>query len=59
MKFTDKRWRKKWEEKGYPMEEYDLAFKTKLYVSKNHSGNFQKKVLNHINELVENSKTPV
>ncbi|MGB1040163.1 MAG: hypothetical protein ACPGVD_04760 [Flavobacteriales bacterium] len=59
MNFTDKRWRKKWEEKGYPMEEYDLAFKTKLYVSKNHSGNFQKKVLNHINELVENSKTPV
>lgn len=51
MSLTDKRWRKKWKEKGFPEEEYDLAFKTTLYESKNHPGNYQKKVLNHIEEI--------
>ncbi len=45
MKFTDKRWRKKWEKRNYPMQDYDLAMKTKWYVSKQHPLNFQKKVL--------------
>ncbi len=50
MNFTDRRWKKKWKAKGYPMEEYDLAFKTSLTVSKNHPSNFQKKILEHMEE---------
>ena len=45
MKFTDKRWRHKWEKRNYPMQDYDVAMKTRWYVSKQHPLNFQKKVL--------------
>ncbi|MEZ5017823.1 MAG: nucleotidyltransferase domain-containing protein [Flavipsychrobacter sp.] len=45
MKLTDRRWRKKWMKRNYPMAEYDLAMKTKWYVSKHHPSNNQKKVL--------------
>ena len=48
MQLTDTLWRKKWNSKGYPMEDYDLAMKTKWYVSKHHPINYQKKVLNNI-----------
>jgi len=48
MKFTDKRWRKKWQKKNYPSADYDLAFKTTLYQSKNHPANFQKKILTRL-----------
>lgn len=47
MKFTDKRWRHKWEKKHYPMQDYDTAMKTRWYVSKQHPLNFQKKVLKY------------
>lgn len=47
---TNKSWRKKWTKKGYNMEDYDLAFKTRLNVSKNHPKNYQKLVLKHKNE---------
>ena len=36
---------KKWGRKNFPMEAYDLAFKTRLYVSKNHDKNYQEKIL--------------
>lgn len=52
MNYTDKRWRKKWIQKGYELTEYDLAFKTQKTVSKNHPGNYQKKILEHL----ENNK---
>lgn len=55
MNFTDKRWRTKWEEKGYSEEEYKLAFKTELTVSKNHPGNYQKKILDHLEKETQNS----
>lgn len=45
MNLTDKLWRYKWEKRNYPMEDYDIAMKTKWYVSKNHPLNYQKKVL--------------
>lgn len=45
MELTDKKWRKKWARKNFPMEAYDLAFKTRLYVSKNHDKNYQEKIL--------------
>lgn len=45
MILTDRSWRKKWKNKNYPMEDYDLAFKTNLHVSKNHPANHQKRVL--------------
>lgn len=48
MNFTDKRWRKKWEKKNFPMEDYELAFKTTLHHSKNHPANYQKKILQSI-----------
>ena len=45
MELTDKKWRKKWARKNFPMEAYDLAFKTRFYVSKNHDKNYQEKIL--------------
>lgn len=45
MKLTDKLWRYKWEKRNYPKEDYNIAMKTKWYVSKNHPLNYQKKVL--------------
>lgn len=48
MHYTDKKWRKKWAHKGFSEEEYDLAFRTRLYESKNHPANTQKMVLNKI-----------
>lgn len=45
MRLTDTKWRKKWAVKGYPQEDYDLAFKTRINISKNHHLNYQKKVL--------------
>jgi hypothetical protein len=50
MKFTDSWWRFKWQQKNYPMHEYDLAMKTRWYVSKNHPKNYQKKVLQQLDE---------
>lgn len=48
MKLTDNRWRKKWARKNYPMEDYNLAFKTTPYVSKNHPQNYQKIILKQL-----------
>lgn len=45
MHMTDKRWRRKWKRKNYPQQDYDLAFKTTLFTSKNHPANYQKKIL--------------
>lgn len=53
MGITDKRWRKKWENKNYPMDEYDIAMKTRWYVSKQHPGNHQKKVLSNTAKKAE------
>jgi predicted nucleotidyltransferase len=48
MALTDRWWRYKWTKKNYPMHDYDLAMKTRIYVSKNHPANYQKKVLNNV-----------
>lgn len=48
MRLTDLKWRRKWAVKGYPQEDYNLAFKTSLRVSKNHPANYQKKILKAI-----------
>jgi len=53
MNITDFWWRKKWNRKLFPMEDYDLAFKTRLYVSKNHPGNYQKKVLEYYKKPID------
>jgi len=45
MKVTDAKWKLKWRRRGYPMEDYNLAFKTTPFVSKNHPKNFQNYVL--------------
>lgn len=51
MNVTDRRWRKKWAGKNYPAEDYELAFKTRVYVSKNHPANNQKKILHYLSKL--------
>jgi len=51
MKFTDKKWRKKWAKKNYPMTEYDIAFKTTMHISKNHPANHQKIVLKALKQF--------
>lgn len=51
MRITDYKWRKKWGKKKYPLEDYELAFKTRLNVSKNHLHNYQKKMLQHLAQL--------
>jgi hypothetical protein len=48
MKLTDKKWRRKWQRKGYPMSDYALAFKTTPYISKNHPKNYQKTILKQL-----------
>lgn len=48
MALTDTWWRYKWQRKNYPMEDYDLAMKTRWFVSKNHPANYQKKVLRQL-----------
>lgn len=45
MRLTDTKWRRKWAKQGYPAEDYDLAFKTRINISKNHRLNYQKRVL--------------
>jgi predicted nucleotidyltransferase len=45
MNLTDSKWRKKWQKRGYPIADYELAFKSNLYVSKNHPANNQKVIL--------------
>lgn len=48
MRMTDAKWKRKWKDKGYPMEDYPLAFKTTPFVSKNHPKNYQKNILNQL-----------
>lgn len=50
MRCTDFKWKRKWKRKGYPMEDYPLAFKTTLYISKNHPKNYQKMVLKQLEQ---------
>lgn len=52
MKLTDAKWQKKWARKNYPADDYSLAFKTTLHVSKNHKANYQKKVLEQVNKKI-------
>lgn len=51
MNLTDRKWRAKWKKAGYPDEDYDLAFRTRIYVSKNHPRNFQKYMLEKEKEM--------
>lgn len=48
MKLTDKKWRVKWRRRGFPEEDYNLAFRTTLHVSKNHPANYQKRILEEL-----------
>ncbi|MES2618771.1 MAG: hypothetical protein V4613_12890 [Bacteroidota bacterium] len=45
MNFTDRKWKRKWNKAGYPMSDYDLAFRTRINISKNHPRNHQKIIL--------------
>jgi hypothetical protein len=57
MKMTDNKWRKKWERKSYPMENYDQAFYTTLHISKNHPANYQSQVLGALKSDANTSLT--
>lgn len=50
MFITDSWWKLKWRLKKYPMQDYDLAMKTRWYVSKNHPLNYQKKILHKVQQ---------
>jgi hypothetical protein len=52
MKLTDRKWRKKWQKRGYPQEDYALAFKTTPHISKNHPKNYQKLILKQLNKTM-------
>lgn len=57
MKATDKKWRRKWARKSYPMEKYNEAFYTALNISKNHPANYQSQILHALeNEESEGLK---
>lgn len=58
MHITDKKWRKKWALKNYPMQDYDLAFKTTLHISKNHPANHQKRIMDHLSGVTKQDKQP-
>ncbi len=45
MKATDKKWRRKWARKSYPMDRYNEAFYTTINISKNHPANYQSQIL--------------
>lgn len=51
MHWTDKKWRRKWKKKNYPAEDYELAFKTRINISKNHLHNYQKKLLEYLKNI--------
>lgn len=51
MHWTDKKWRRKWKRKNYPAEDYELAFKTRINISKNHLHNYQKKLLDYLSKI--------
>jgi hypothetical protein len=53
MQFTDAKWRRKWARKRFPAEDYDLAFKTRINISKNHHLNYQKRVLSALSPTEE------
>ena len=52
MKLTDWKWKRKWAAVGYPQEDYDLAFKTTLHISKNHPYNYQKRILTELESIL-------
>ncbi|MCF8228936.1 MAG: hypothetical protein K9G58_06825 [Bacteroidales bacterium] len=45
MKVTDRKWRKKWARHNYSEEDYERAFQTEIHISKNHPDDYEKKVL--------------
>lgn len=47
MQVTNWHWKRKWARRRFPVSEYDLAFKTRIYVSKNHPQNYQKRMLEY------------
>lgn len=49
MKITDKKWRRKWKNRGYDEQDYEKAFYTSLHISKNHPDDYEKKVLQALN----------
>ena len=51
MQWTDSKWKRKWKRANYPMEDYELAFRTRTNVSKNHPMNYQKLILSKLSEF--------
>jgi hypothetical protein len=48
MNLTDRKWRKKWEKRGFDMTKYDQAFRTAIHISKNHPDLNEEKVLKNL-----------
>ena len=52
MRLTQLRWRKRYE-RTLPTDDFEIAFKSKGYVSKNHPDNFQRKVLDRYQQKLD------
>jgi hypothetical protein len=50
MKWTYRKWRKKWRKRGYDMKEFDRSFKSSLVESKNHPDNMARQLELYLNE---------
>lgn len=56
MKITDSKWRKKWRHANYSKEEYHQALQTEIHISKNHPDNYEKVVLDGLDEFKPGEK---
>jgi hypothetical protein len=56
MAITDRKWRRKWKRSGFDMNEYDMAFRTAIHVSKNHPTDYQKKVMESLPDSLKKAK---
>lgn len=56
MKMTDRKWRRKWRYAGFTDEEYNKALQTELHISKNHPKDYEKIVMEEIDERTKNQR---
>jgi len=52
MKITNYKWKRKWKKANYPNEDYELAFRTRINISKNHPKNYQKLLLTKLADFL-------
>jgi hypothetical protein len=56
MNLTDRKWRRKWRYAGFTDAEYNKALQTELHISKNHPKDYEKIVMEEIDERTKNQR---